>query len=448
MKSIVLLFWIINYKNFKQSETRMDSKQCHVCGEIFINVSVVWSHISSHSRKEIYDCLVAFKSSLEIFMKQYFALKEYVDSYLIRGNCKDNDENGENNSQVNMVGENNRTVNMAEENNSTVNMVAENTSAVNMVGENLHSDKHLFQRKHQNSKTSERIKNIKKERCKSNHETNEQKEQPDDDVVVLTETDFRHETEINHVDNRFISDNDNHDNSNKFDSEMGDNSLSASKGDNFNPTSGETSFSELTNLRTKSEVEHNLSVIDLSEVEHEDEDIDTKFEMLYDPLENDHQTKTYREKEREKTENMYMYATSNHKGENNTDNHTNTQDIKPVHVLTGKTIQMIAREISLNSGRDRIMKETTCEECGRTFATKFVLRRHMMSHTGERTHACPTCGKGFIGKQNMMVHLRVHTGEKPYKCSYCGQQFSQYGTLYRHRKRHTTDMRTANRTAF
>ncbi|XP_071140550.1 zinc finger and SCAN domain-containing protein 2-like isoform X1 [Mytilus edulis] len=434
--------------NFNQSEPRMDSKQCHVCGEIFINVSVVWSHISSHSRKEIYDCLVAFKSSLEIFMKQYFALKEYVDSYLIQGNCKDNDKNGENSRTVNMAGEINKinsTMNMVEENDSKVNMVGENIGTVNMAGENLRSDNHLFQRKDQNSdsKTSERIKNIRKEKCKSNHETNEQMEEPDDDVLVLSETDYRHETEINHV--GFISDNDN---CNKFDSEIEDNSFSESKGDNLNPTSGETSFSELTNLQTKSEVEHNLSVIDLSEVEHEEEDMDTKFEMTYDPLENDHQTKTYQEKESEKTENMYMYASSNHKGGNNTDNHTNMPDIKPVHVLTGKTIQMIAREISLNSGRDRIMKETTCEECGRTFATKFVLRRHMMSHTGERTHACPTCGKGFIGKQNMMVHLRVHTGEKPYKCSYCGQQFSQYGTLYRHRKRHTTDIRTANRTAF
>ncbi|XP_052084602.1 zinc finger and SCAN domain-containing protein 12-like [Mytilus californianus] len=412
MKIIVLLFWLINYKNFSHSEPRMDSKQCHVCGEVFINVSVVWSHISSHSRKEIYDCLVAFKSSLEIFMKQYFALKEYVDSYLIHGNCKDNEENGENNSTANMV------------------------------GGNLHSDKHVFQRKDQNSdsKTSERIKNNRKERCKSN---DEKKEQPDDDVVVLTETDFRHETEMN---NRFISDNDR---CNKFESVMGDNSLSASKGDNLNPKSGETSFSELTNLQTKSDVEHNLSVIDLSEVEHEDEDMDTKLEIPYDPLESDIQTNTYQEKESEKTtKNMYLYETSNHKGENNTDNHKNVRDVKPVLTVTGKTIQMIAREISLNSGRDRIMKETTCEECGRTFATKFVLRRHMMSHTGERTHACPTCGKGFIGKQNMMVHLRVHTGEKPYKCSYCGQQFSQYGTLYRHRKRHTSDIRTANLTAF
>ncbi|CAC5419672.1 unnamed protein product [Mytilus coruscus] len=319
----------------------MDSKQCHVCGEVFINVSVVWSHISSHSRKEIYDCLVAFKSSLEIFMKQYFALKEYVDSYLIQGNCKDNEDNGQNNSTANMV------------------------------GENLHSDRHVFHRKDQNSdlKSSERIKNIRKERCKSNDETNEQKEQPDDDVVVLTETDFRHETKINHVDNRFISDNDR---SNKFDSEMGDNSLSVSKGDNLNPKSGETSFSELTNLQTKSDVEHNLSVIDLSEVEHEEEDMNTKLEMPYDPLETDIQTNTYQEKESEKTtKNMYMYATSNHKGENDTDNHKNVRDIKPVLTVTGKTIQMIAREISLNSGRDRIMKETTCEECGRTFATKF-----------------------------------------------------------------------------
>lgn len=62
----------------------MDSQQCQVCGEVFLNLNFVILHLNAHSRKEIYECLVSLKSSLEIFMKQYFALKDFINGNVMQ----------------------------------------------------------------------------------------------------------------------------------------------------------------------------------------------------------------------------------------------------------------------------------------------------------------------------------------------------------------------------
>ncbi|KAF1745714.1 hypothetical protein GCK72_022161 [Caenorhabditis remanei] len=46
--------------------------------------------------------------------------------------------------------------------------------------------------------------------------------------------------------------------------------------------------------------------------------------------------------------------------------------------------------------------------CGKRFANKFLLKKHMFIHTGLRPHTCPHCHKKFNRKDNLLRHKKTH----------------------------------------
>ncbi|XP_068620156.1 zinc finger protein 502-like isoform X2 [Battus philenor] len=50
-----------------------------------------------------------------------------------------------------------------------------------------------------------------------------------------------------------------------------------------------------------------------------------------------------------------------------------------------------------------------CFKCGKVMSSRFRLKTHLRTHTGERPHTCPHCNKDFSLAQNLKVHLRIHT---------------------------------------
>jgi len=79
-------------------------------------------------------------------------------------------------------------------------------------------------------------------------------------------------------------------------------------------------------------------------------------------------------------------------------------------------------------------KEYKCETCGRRYASRTSLKRHIRSHTGERMYSCSYCGKLCPDMATLNAHVRKHTGEKPFVCPIpeCGRRFSQKGNCNRH----------------
>lgn len=90
-------------------------------------------------------------------------------------------------------------------------------------------------------------------------------------------------------------------------------------------------------------------------------------------------------------------------------------------------------------------------DCGKTFVTKFNLRRHVNStHLAIKAYTCLVCFKNFACKQNLNEHNFIHTGEKPFGCPLpgCGKRFRQASQLCVHRKIHKMEIGKATALEF
>ncbi|KAL5106282.1 hypothetical protein TcWFU_006325 [Taenia crassiceps] len=86
-------------------------------------------------------------------------------------------------------------------------------------------------------------------------------------------------------------------------------------------------------------------------------------------------------------------------------------------------------------------KDRTCLYCGKTFDRPSLLRRHILSHTGERPFPCQYCDKAFSTRSGVNTHERTHTGQKPYVCQTCGRSFAAGSNYIFHVHIHTNTRR-------
>ncbi|XP_076649632.1 uncharacterized protein LOC143357203 isoform X3 [Halictus rubicundus] len=79
-----------------------------------------------------------------------------------------------------------------------------------------------------------------------------------------------------------------------------------------------------------------------------------------------------------------------------------------------------------------------CNYCNYTSPKRYLLSRHMKSHSEERPHKCSVCERGFKTLASLQNHVNTHTGTKPHHCKFCDSAFTTSGELVRHvRYRHT-----------
>uniref|UniRef100_A0A6A7G3A1 CCCTC-binding factor n=2 Tax=Hirondellea gigas TaxID=1518452 RepID=A0A6A7G3A1_9CRUS len=73
-----------------------------------------------------------------------------------------------------------------------------------------------------------------------------------------------------------------------------------------------------------------------------------------------------------------------------------------------------------------------CNYCNYTSTKRYLLTRHMRSHSEERPHKCSVCDRGFKTLGSLQNHLNTHTGVKPHRCKFCDTGFTTSGELVRH----------------
>ncbi|KAK6185561.1 hypothetical protein SNE40_007767 [Patella caerulea] len=79
-----------------------------------------------------------------------------------------------------------------------------------------------------------------------------------------------------------------------------------------------------------------------------------------------------------------------------------------------------------------------CTYCNYTSPKRYLLTRHMKTHSEERPHKCHICDRGFKTLASLTNHVNTHTGVRPHKCKMCESAFTTSGELVRHvRYKHT-----------
>ncbi|XP_015375388.1 PREDICTED: transcriptional repressor CTCF-like isoform X2 [Diuraphis noxia] len=79
-----------------------------------------------------------------------------------------------------------------------------------------------------------------------------------------------------------------------------------------------------------------------------------------------------------------------------------------------------------------------CNHCKYSTSKRYLLSRHMKSHSKERPHKCDVCERGFKTLTSLTNHVNTHTGTKPHNCRSCSSSFTTSGELVRHvRYKHT-----------
>ncbi|KER28660.1 hypothetical protein T265_04535 [Opisthorchis viverrini] len=109
---------------------------------------------------------------------------------------------------------------------------------------------------------------------------------------------------------------------------------------------------------------------------------------------------------------------------------------KPFSSPTGQ-----ATETGQSAGKRRQRRMHACDHCEKQFDRPSLLKRHTLTHTGERPFECRYCSKGFSTRSGVNTHERTHTGQRPYVCRICGRRFAAGSNLIFHKYTHTNTRR-------
>ncbi|ALC43223.1 maker650 [Drosophila busckii] len=119
--------------------------------------------------------------------------------------------------------------------------------------------------------------------------------------------------------------------------------------------------------------------------------------------------------------------------------HNNGKEPKP-HVceFCGKmfdTMSVLKNHRFTHKDKSELPHHCEEENCDRRFATKQLLKVHMMRHAGIKNYTCSFCGVQKTTRTELKIHLNYHTLEKSYSCSICGKILYSSSNLSKHMRK-------------
>ncbi|NXH16275.1 ZN142 protein, partial [Bucco capensis] len=94
--------------------------------------------------------------------------------------------------------------------------------------------------------------------------------------------------------------------------------------------------------------------------------------------------------------------------------------------------------------RHREARSFICEQCGKAFKTRFLLKTHLKKHSEEKPYVCNACGRAFRWAAGLRHHYLTHTNEHPFFCRYCPYKAKQKFQVIKHIQRHHPECRTSD----
>ncbi|RUS75721.1 hypothetical protein EGW08_016503, partial [Elysia chlorotica] len=80
-------------------------------------------------------------------------------------------------------------------------------------------------------------------------------------------------------------------------------------------------------------------------------------------------------------------------------------------------------------------KTNICDVCGRGFAEKYTLNRHMLTHTHIKPYACTKCNMAFSRSDGLAKHMAAgHRRIDAHHCDVCGGTFNSEVSFEQHRR--------------
>jgi len=110
-------------------------------------------------------------------------------------------------------------------------------------------------------------------------------------------------------------------------------------------------------------------------------------------------------------------------------------DVSNGFVKSGRSLPYVfeASESGIRKRSSKILP--VCAVCGKRFVCVTTMKRHLVTHTGEKPFSCKVCGKQYTQKGNLRVHERTHRNDRPFECNICHQKFYRKEPMQKHQWR-------------
>ena len=113
-----------------------------------------------------------------------------------------------------------------------------------------------------------------------------------------------------------------------------------------------------------------------------------------------------------------------------------------IDLLSNERVTMNDSETKPDTKTKESGRVYPCSVCNKQFRIPYHLRRHMVTHTGQKPFPCHLCGKRYSQNSSLKDHMAEHTGSWRFTCQICNLHFKRRFRLQAHMLVHTGDEET------